>query len=331
MAELPKQVLKQQEEVAELERQMYGDGEPTIPPEGQPDPIADEPFAEEVQPKAVTEPVPTSETRPPEDKSWEERYKALQGMFNAEVPRLQSQNKELLQQLHAMQLQLGQLQLDQLQRTPTPEQKPELLVTDADRDMFGADTVDMTSRVAQQVMREHLAPLQAELAKRDIRISQLEAALTKTSGDVNTMTFEQQLNLAVPNFSTFNSDPAWISWLNETDPLTGEPRRAYAEYVYSQGNVAKVKAVVDLFNSTKATETSNAQRDQRQTELSRQVQPARNATSSTPSSGERFYTEAEAGRLFDKVRVLNTEGRYEEAAKLDADLSNAYVQGRVRG
>jgi hypothetical protein len=34
---------------------------------------------------------------------------------------------------------------------------------------------------------------------------------------------------------------------------------------------------------------------------------------------------------FDKVRDLNVSGKYDEAAKLENELSEAYMQGRVRG
>jgi hypothetical protein len=36
-------------------------------------------------------------------------------------------------------------------------------------------------------------------------------------------------------------------------------------------------------------------------------------------------------KQFNTVRQLNIAGKYEEAAKLEAELSEAYMQGRVRG
>jgi hypothetical protein len=315
---LPKQVEQQMKEIEEMERAL------TVQPEdATPETPQEQPVAEVVQAKA--EPESNVVELKPQPEDWEQKYKSLQGHFDREVPRLHTQNKELAQQLQEL-----KSQIDSLSK---PQQKTEVerLVTDKDEEAFGADLIDVQRRVAKEVMREYVTPLQAELKQRDDRIAQLESVLTRTQGDVTSMTFEQKLDRAIPDFAQINTDPKWIAWLDGVDSLTGEPRRAYAEYVYNQGNLDKVTQIVNLYKQQAGTTVKQAEQDQRQAELRKQVQPNRSASStSTPNTGERVYTSAEADRLWDKVALLNRKGNYDEAKTLEADLSNAMVQGRIR-
>jgi curved DNA-binding protein CbpA len=44
----------------------------------------------------------------------------------------------------------------------------------------------------------------------------------------------------------------------------------------------------------------------------------------------KVYSEKEINRAWDRIRNLNTKGQYDEAAKLEAELTAAYIEGRVR-
>jgi len=316
---LPKQVEQQLREIEDMEKAL------TVEPEGQSEPQEPVEQTAEVQPTEVVEQPSVVEPRPANDE-WEQKYRSLKGHFDQEVPRLHQQNKELVSQLQQLQ--------DQVRALSTAPQQPQVddrLVTDKDEETFGSDLIDVQRRVAKDVMRELVAPMKSELAARDTRIAQLEAMLNKTSGDVTSMSFEQRLERAVPDFEAINSDPKWINWLDEVDPFTGENRRSYAEYVYTQGNTDAVKRIVDLYKAAVGGAAPSQERQQRQTELSRQVQPTRSAATSTVPQGQKLYTEADASRLFHKVRELNTKGKHDEANQLETELTSAYLEGRIRG
>jgi len=310
---IPKQVEQQMKEIEELERAL------TAPPEGDAPPEPAQPA--ELPPTEPVEPPP--EAKPVED--WEQKYKSLQGHFNAEVPRLHQQNKELVSQLQALQAQVDALQ------TPKAPPVEDQFITSEDDERYGADLVDMVRRASKEEISKVAKAHMNELAARDAKIAALEAQLGKTSGDISTLTFEQRLERAIPDFHQINADPRWIAWLDGIDAYTGEPRRSYAEFVYANGNVEKLKSIVDYYKSSTGQQALDQQRQQRQTELERQVQPTRKASASTPSQGERFYTEAEATRLWNKVRTLYSQGKNEEADSLETELTHATVQGRIRG
>ena len=318
---LPKQVEQQMKEIEEMERALTAQSEGDATPE----PVAETQPVQE-QPTEPVEQAPVAEAKPVEPtEDWAQKYRSLKGHFDAEVPRLHQQNKELLTQLQTMQAQIADLQ------KPKQQAVDERLVSDEEEERYGADLIDVQRRVAKEVMRDMVKPLQDDLAKRDAKIAQLEAQLGKTSGDVTTLTFEQQLEKAIPNFAQLNTDPKWIAWLDEVDPYTQEPRRSYAEYVYGNGDVVKLKQIVGFYETSTNQQPQDQQRQQRQTELQRQVAPSRTATASTAPQGERFYTEAENNRMWNKVKELYSKGQNDEAAKIESELSQAMMQGRIRG
>ena len=319
---IPKQVEQQMKEVEELEKAMQApvqdDGQ-TADPQTQ---TTDAPPAAEAPSEPVQQPEPPK-VEPQED--WQTKYSHLQGKYNAEIPRLHQQNKDLAAQLTQLQAKIEEL------GKPKPEPEVEdRLITEQDETAFGSDLVDMVRRATKEATRDLSKAHSAETSSLQAKIQELESKLANTSGDVSTLTFEQRLARAVPDFEAINTNPQWIAWLDEVDTFTGQSRRGFAEYQYNQGDVVEVKRLVDIFKGQAGVGTKQQERDQRQKELERQVQPSRNPTGSNAQPSAKLYTEPEISRLFDKVRQLNVQGKYDEASSLEAELTNAYIQGRVR-
>jgi len=338
MAVLPKQVERDLQEIAEYEQQLAAEKAPAAPQTETSKPEAQTPPAPEVKPE--TPPKPAESAAPevkPEVKHdaayWEKRFQTVQGMFDAEVRPLRDQNKVLLAQVQTMQEQIASLQKPEVKQ-PAKER----LVSEKDVAEYGVELIDVQRRVAQEVFNEHVVPLQEEIRRRDTEIKELVQALNKTDNAVNTMSFEQRLALAVPDFNQINADPVWIAYLEEPDPYTGEPRRVFAEFAYNNGLVDKVKQVVTHFKSTigqkpNTPTAEETERAQRQAELDRQITPTRTNSqpTTTPSVNTRMYTEQNMVDGFAQVRKLNAAGKYDDAAKLEAELSLAYMENRVRG
>tara|TARA_R110000868_G_scaffold57972_4_gene178842 strand:- start:2811 stop:3755 length:945 start_codon:yes stop_codon:yes gene_type:complete len=312
---LPKQVQRDLDEIEAYEKSLAtpvtGDTETTNPVAHQ----GEESVAPNTE--VPTAPAVTEET-------WETKYLSLKGKFDAEVPNLYGQIKALSAQVYSMQ----QPQTTAPAETVDPVETR--LVSDKDVEEYGQELIDVQRRVA----REELAPLRTELKKRDDELAKLRDAVAKAEGSVGQMSFEQKLAVEIPDFSTLNTDPKWIAWLDESDPYTSEPRRVFAENVYGSGDIVKLKKIVDFFKENNALPQSQAkQRQERQAELERQITPTRTNSQAAiePSNNNRIYTEAEMGHLFNRVRDMNVAKKYDEASKLETELSEAYMQGRVRG
>jgi hypothetical protein len=321
MSALPKQVAAQLKEVEELEAQMLDAGNP--PAEA---PVESEPVPPENPPTSTEQPTPEPTVQPvAKTEDWEAKYRSLQGMFNSQMPKLQSENKELRSHLETMQRQIEEL------KQPKTTQAEDRLVSDKDEEQFGADLIDVARRIAKDELRTAATQYRKDLADRDAKIANLEAMLGRTGGAVATMSFEQQLERAIPDFHELNRNPQWIAWLDGVDPYTSEPRRMFAENVYNAGDVDKLSQIVAYYKASTQPQQQDQQRQQRQTELQKQVAPSRTATASVAPQGDRYYTEAEASRLWDKVKVLYVNGQNDEGRRIENELSLAEAQGRIRG
>lgn len=309
---LPKAVAAATEELAALEQQLQAPVEPETPPDGQTEtPPAPEPSPEPAPTTQVASSDVSSEV--PEEK-WEHKYRRLQGKYDAEVPRLHQQVKELQAALQQM-----QHQIQPAPPPPPPEKpaEPERYVSDEDVANYGEDFVDIQRRITLDATRE--------LRK---QVEELKTQLAQQGSQVQSVSFEARLLKAVPDFEQINADPAWIEWLNEVDPLIRGPRRAIAQQAFVAGDVEAVKSYVDLWRKSQAP-AQPAPAVSRQQELQRQVQPSR-ATTSAPSSGaKKTYTLGEAEALFNRIQSLTAQGRIDEAKRLDAEISAAYAEGRI--
>lgn len=319
---LPKQVEKQLKEIEELEKQLTA-----VEPE---QPKAEEPQPEVVQEEAQAEPEtqepsePIAEVTPtkdvPQEKSddgvWQQKYRTLQGMYDAEVPRLHAQVKEL-------QSYVDKLRQDmEAKPQPSTETKRQSLVTDEDVEAFGADLIEVQRKVAREVAGE----LNAEIEKLKSQNADLLKQIQQTGSQIGEVTFEQRLNHLVPDFAEINADPKWVAWLDEYDPILRSPRRTVAQQAFNTGDAEGVAHYVKLFRgNTEAPAVAT-----KKAEVERQVQPTRSATSQSPVSQKgKLYSTAEVEKMFQKITQLNTVQKFDEAKKLEAEIDAAYMEGRV--
>ena len=219
-----------------------------------------------------------------------------------------------------------QEELKALKVEPTKSKEKVSLVTDADRAEFGEDLLDVQRRVAREVSEEY----SDRLGQQDAVIQKLEEKLQQTGNQVGEVNFSQRLAQLVPDFAQIDSDERWIAWLDEHDPMLRGPRKAQAQQAFNAGDVEAVAHYVGLWKETLAAPTAAKPN---QAELEKQVAPNRSATSvrtQSTTQNSKIYSPKDADRAWSKVRTLNTRGQYAEAEKLEADLTAAYMEGRVR-
>jgi hypothetical protein len=319
---LPKQVEAQLRELEQIERQIAESQNPapaSTEPQptdnssatpSTPEPPAAEPKPVETKPEP-TEPVIAEET-------WQSRYIALKGKYDAEVPRLHADVRDL------------KAQVDNLRKAsevkPVETKKPaaaEKLVTDADVEAFGQDLIEVQRKVAREVASEFRGELDAMRAENE----KLREQLTSTGTQVSEASFEQRLYRMVPDFEAVNADPKWIAWLNEVDPLLRAPRSSVAQQAFNRGDAEGVAHYVAMFKQTVAPTEQKADKTE---ELERQLQPNRGATSAPPTSQKgKVYTNADIEKMFRKAADLGTKGQTDAAKKLEAEIDAAFMEGRV--
>lgn len=324
---LPRQVEAQLKELEAIEQQLaQAQNQPKDKPADVPE-NPEEPVPAPAEPTESNQPAPDPkpEAKPEKptepqvaEETWQQKYRTLKGMYDAEVPRLHAQVKELTSR--AEQLQRSMEAPKPAPAAPEPVTK---LVTDADVEAFGSDLIEVQRKVAREVaaeFRKELDDLKGENAK-------LREQLTDTGTKVSEASFEQRLHRLVPDFDKVNADPKWIEWLNEVDPLLRGPRKAVAQHAFNTGDAEGVAHYIQLFKETLAPVEQPVDRS---AELARQIQPPRSAAStSQPSPKGRTYTTADIDKMFRQVADLGNKGRLEEARKLEAEIDAAYTEGRV--
>jgi hypothetical protein len=326
---LPKQVQAQLAEVEELEKSLTArrdrpEDAKTAKTEDQTD-TAVEATDPETEAAARTGKAKPADTAPTdvEEETFAQKYKTLQGKYDAEVPRLH-------QQIRDLNAKLQDIENAQQKRTSEPTKPKEKVsyVTDADRAEFGEELLDVQRRVAREVAEEY----QEQIATQAKVIKELEAKITNTGSQLGHMNFAQRLVQLVPDFEKVDRDERWVAWLNEHDPMLRAPRRTQAKAAFDAGDAEAVAHYVGLWKSSIA-DTQEPVKAKRQAELEKQVAPNRSANSvKTQSVGRdsKVYSAREVEAAWTKIRTLNTRGMLDEAAKLEAEITAAYLEGRVR-
>ena len=327
---LPKQVQAQLAELEELEKTLEAQKKPKLvkdeevkPDEEQLDTeaeVTEEPVAATPEPEEAK----SADTSPTDvADEFEQKYKTLRGKYDAEVPRLHQQVRDLNGKLDEL-----AKSMEAKPEPPTKSKEKVSYVTDADRAEFGEELIDVQRRVAQEVSQEYTERMEQQ----DAVIQKLQEQLAKTGNDVGEMSFTQRLHSVVPDFAEIDNDERWVAWLNEHDPMLRGPRRDQAAAAFQAGDVEAVLHYVNLFKES-ISEPETAPRQQRQTELEKQVAPNRSANSvrtQSANQNSKIYSPKEVDNAWTKVRTLNTKGKYADAEKLEAELTAAYMEGRVR-
>ncbi|MET0657256.1 MAG: hypothetical protein ABW110_03750 [Steroidobacteraceae bacterium] len=353
MSALPSVVRKQVEAANQVAKEYYDslktpDG---APPSGEPPAGGTPPTG-----AAPTPPVEPPDPTPPAAEGWEQKYRVLQGKYNAEVPRLtrtvQDQSnaiRDLQASLTTTQNLLASLSA-QRGNAPAgnepaaPSAQPARLVKDEEVKEFGADLIDVMRRVA----REEGASLLPQIDQRIAPVKQRADAAAKAAGEAATkvaandqQSVMQQLADKVPNWEELNVDQGFLDWLDQRDPFSGAVRGLMLKQAFEAHDGPRVvnfflgyqkeHAVVTpppADATPPATPPAQPQRSLEQ--LVAPGAPKTGAASTPNGSGKRVWTRAEIGLFYKDLGAGKYRGKTEEAKKIEADIFVAQREGRIR-
>lgn len=343
---LPAAVQKQIDEANRIAAEIYpaakaGDTPPAPngeapPPPAPPAPPA--PAAGETPPPPA--PLPTSD--------WEQRYKVLQGKYNAEVPRLQAQIRDMQTAQQNLQSQLVGTQsllasLGQAapraasQSDGVPAGSVKKLVKDEEVTEFGADLYDFIKRAAAEAVLpqvdQRLKPVTQQLEKVSKTADSAATGVSRTEQQK----VLDQLSAAVPNWTDVNQDEGFLAWLDQVDPYAGEPRGVLLQRAYQRHDGPRVVAFFEGFlkeNATVSPATPPAPAPGTPAvTLESMVAPgtARAGSAAGAQDGaKRIWTPAEISQFY-KDKANGKFNRNQKAAtEIEADIFAAQREGRIR-
>ena len=326
MTTLPKQVQKQSEAVQELYKELNSE-------QAQDESADVKEDADSVEEQAVqSEPQEQVAEDNQEEETVEQRYKTLQGMYNAEVPRLHAEKRDMANRVSQLEQLLAGMQ--QPKTEPVPKAEAPKLITDADVEEYG-DSIEVMRRVskeetsaAEQKLKQLEKQIEALQTNVLPRVEQVAANQVKTSEQA----FWSELSTTVPDWRDMNDNQDFQNWLLEIDPLTGISRQTYLEDAQRNLDVGRVSNFFNAWKGNNGSE-SNAQpnrKAQSSNELKKQVSPGKGKSSGKPqSNSNKTYSPDDIKSFFDDVRKGNYRNKEEERDRIERDIFAAQREGRI--
>lgn len=327
---LPAAVKKQVDEANRLHKSTYQpeDGE-------QPDDAGLEgapPPDDTVEPEQGAKPEPQAKPPAPSDEEdkWETRYKVLQGKYNAEVPLLQRQKRELEERLDRLESLISDMN-EQRQAAPATSEQ---LVTEEEMADYGPEFMDMVGRMARQVNREEIARLNATISKLEQQLQSVGGKVQKTEQE----SIYGQLDKNVENWREVNRNPQFLEWLAQRDPFSGRGRREMLQEAFNRGDAQRVIAFFNGFLREHAAVTESGtsgpgkQKSETTGQLDKMVAPGRGRSGGNQTGArdeKRIWTEAEIAQFFTDKRKGAFKGKEKLAQQLENDIFAAQREGRI--
>ena len=287
-----------------------------------PEPVVESASQTEVQTSAQT-PQPAS-TQTASEETWEHKFRSLQGLFNQQVPMLQTQTKDLSRRLDQA---LGALE----SAKAAPQEPKEAVrppVDPRDVENFGADLVDMVNRIAEHRFGSVAQSVDAKFSEVVGKLAEMEQRLAGTTQSVavsSEQRFFDDLTRQVSNWEAINADPAFLAWLADSDPVYGVPRQQALDNARAQLDVTRIVNVFRAFAPT--TKAAAPVRNP----VDRQVSPKAGASGQTqvvqPKSQ---FTQKQISDFYNDLARGKFRGRETEAAAIEQSVNRAIAEGRVR-
>jgi hypothetical protein len=315
---LPRAVQQQVEDADALVAQISG-AQPVNPDTGEPIEIpqpAPEPQSQDISPEPEPKPAVSEET-------WEQKYHTLKGKFDAEVPRLYAQVREMNSQIGQLTTDLAVAKAQPAQPVPASTTS---LITEQDKEAFGSDLIDLIERATEAKMagsRSLEAQLTAEIAELKGKLGNV----TERQGASDKDRYESALTTAVPDWQALNVDQGFLNWLAEVDPVYGLPRQYALTNAYE---ALDANRTATIFNQYKKSLAPAAQSNNR-ADLQRQVAPTRSRTSPAPTNpnvDKRVYNQQDIDAFYTEWRRGLIDDA--EAVQIEKDIHAATVEGRIR-
>jgi len=295
---LPTAVARQAEEAERLLNELRNTGEPA--PEK-----TDTTLTDDTKIPDQTNPLETPEVKPALD-DWEQKYRALKGKYDAEVPRLAEQIRNLNLQNQFLADKMGKLE------SAPPKTDPEVKPDDLDKafiEEYGEDLVNMVKRIAAQQAGEATKPLASGF-------DSIQKANEATKVD----RFFSDLTGLVPDWETLNINNDFLSWLDEIEPFVGQSRYTLLSQAQNSFDAQRVAYFFNTWKEkNKQVKTSSIPANKQQ--------PAMRQGNEIPKGGDITFTAAEIENFYKDYKL----GRIpeDEARRIENEIMTAASKGNI--
>lgn len=280
--------------------------------------------AAEHTPEPVTDPVasaPAPAPSPTPDSVWEQRYKTLQGIHQAEKRQIGQAQQALAEKVETLTAQLQELAA--ARTSAEPQTKPQMNPEDVER--FGSDLVEMVQRGAAATIAATTKSFSDTVARLETRLGALEQAVTgvhKQTTETREEQFYTTLSKLVPDWENINASEEFLAWLAEVDPVYGVQRQVGLTAAHQSLRADHAANVFEAFKSSRKPKQ----------DTSLMVAPRGTGGSPTPTAPTTpvVVTQREIQQFFHDVARGKYAGREAEAVRREAEINAAVAAGRVK-
>jgi len=336
MTGLPKQV----EEAAELAEQYLEDLN-----KGSEDETTDEAVSDEPENEAVNEDdtsdadtqededdedvEETDEDKDDEEETYQRRYETLLGKYNAEVPRLHDELKELKENIFGKIDEIAKEKNEQPEPDKSAEEQSKRL--EKLKEEYDADFID----TLLDVIRDEIAPtVESSVKTVEERVDSVEEAQISAAQDEFVSYLDKHIDSGSSNIgwkeAWAGEDPKFIEFLEKPEPsglyTYGQLVKMYNESWNAEG-LSKIFNI--YYESSKPQKKEKETKKQKSPEEEAMIAPTRDTQHTTPDTSEgRIWTQQD----IEEFKRKDRQGKYspEESKELWDDLLAALTQNRIR-
>lgn len=337
---LPAQIQKQAERadqlIADFTKGNAGEGKPAGDPATEPVPTQDAGVAanqDAAQPggEGTPEPVPTGDPAQSKDRTdWKAKYYTLQGMFNAEVPRLHKNLKAANDRIHELESSLASAGKPAQATDGQPDPSDPLIIPAELREALGEDAVKAIERVfAKQDARieSKLKPVQEKVEA----TATVSKEVAERQAQAAQQAFLAELTRRVPDWQQIDELEDWHHYLAAIDPIARKQRQELLMGAYQAGDIDAVQAIFEAFKvhaGIRATAPAPSAEPTRAERLARQVTPTSAASAPSRSPEKKIWTKPEIVEFYKQVALGKIPAA--KVVEIETDIMAAQSEGRIR-
>jgi len=321
---LPKQVQDAEERANKaIEDANKSADAPQDPPQG--DPPADAPS----DPPPVADPPVAESGKDGQDRQdWKAKYHTLQGMFNAEVPRLHRDLKAANARIDELTVALEKSSKTAPADPPPTTKKFDL--PESARAALGEDIADAIVKLVEGSATETRDGIGKDIAS----VRQDVEATKKTAEDVAAERAENarnafmgELTRRVPDWQSVDQMERWHQYLAERDRFARRPRQELMAEAFRDGDIDAVVAFFEAFKEQEGIGRKPVDQPPADNPLARQQVPDTSGRSSVPQD-KKQWTRAEIADVYKQIALGKIPP--DKAAVLEQDIVAAAGEGRIR-
>jgi hypothetical protein len=314
---IPDIIQKQHDDnLKDIEDRKTGNDQPLV---GLPKVSAPEP----AQPATPPAPIPAPEA------TAEERYKSLQGKYNAEMEKLHEEMRTVKAQISAKDEVIEMLK-NQVTNPPKPEDtRPPHLRHLSDEDLEDIDTSDLElqSRVARGVVEAAIDERMKAMEKENQAVKDELMELKKSRSMDKVGEYEERVLASVPDAAEIDKTDELTAFLRKETVIAGQ---TFNDLLQRAQDELDAMTVINIFKMYKEQNGTPRSPDQPHPDQPPTIPPRVSATVSLPAEdNKKFIKQSSIDEFTMAVAQGAFSGTAEDMAAIQEEIAIAGAEGRI--